>query len=268
MLSKRERIETAAFRVGYTAIAAFMLLPLFIVIATSFSASGNLQFPPQGFSLEWYVAFFSDVVWLRAVDSSLIVGAGTTVLATIMGITAAFGLELREGRLSDMLTPIVIMPLLIPPVILGVTLLVYFNRLGFESSYFSIIFAHSLWATPLVFFVMQSVFQRFDWQLHDAGMDLGANPIRVFVHVILPNVKSGILVSALLAFIISLQEFVMALFLANYQTQTLPVLAWNSLRQSLTPIVSVVSTFLILISLIGILIAVFATNIEFIAKRL
>jgi len=268
MLGERERLEIAAFRAGYVAIFLFMLLPLGIVIATSFSASGNLQFPPQGFSLKWYAAFFADITWLRAFDNSLVVGVGTTVVATLMGITAALGLELREGRLSTALTPVVIMPLLVPPVILGVTLLVYFSQLGLRSSYSSIILAHSLWATPLVFFVMQSVFQRFDWQLHDAGMDLGANPIRVFLHIVLPNVKSGILVSALLAFIISLQEFVMALFLSNYQTQTLPVLAWNSLRQSLTPIVSVVSTFLILISLFGILIAAFATNIEFVAKRL
>lgn len=268
MLGEREQLEIAAFRAGYVAIFLFMLLPLGIVIATSFSASGNLQFPPEGFSLKWYSAFFANITWLRAFDNSLVVGVGTTVVATLMGITAALGIELREGRLSTALTPVVIMPLLIPPVILGVTLLVYFSRLGLRSSYFSIILAHSLWATPLVFFVMQSVFQRFDWQLHDAGMDLGANPIRVFLYIILPNVKSGILVSALLAFIISLQEFVMALFLANYQTQTLPVLAWNSLRQSLTPTVSVVSTFLILISLVGILIAAFATNIEFVAKRL
>lgn len=268
MQRNRERIETAAFRVGYVAIFAFMLLPLFIVIATSFSASGNLQFPPQELSLRWYGAFFADVVWLRAFDSSLVVGVGTTVVATFMGITAAFGMEVRKGRLGTLLTPVVIMPLLIPPVILGVTLLVYFSMFGLQSSYLSIILAHSLWATPLVFFVMQSVFQRFDWQLRDAGMDLGANPIRVFIHVILPNVKSGILVSALLAFIISLQEFVMALFLSNYQTQTIPVLAWNSLRQSLTPTVSVVSTFLILISFVGLLIAALATNIDFVAKRL
>ena len=263
-----ERLGTAAFRIGYIAIFLIMLLPLGIVIATSFSASGNLQFPPQALSLQWYSAFFADVVWLRAFDNSLVVGVGTTVVATVMGITAAFGLEAHRGRFGDILTPIVILPLLIPPVILGVTLLVYFSRLGFRSSYLSIILAHSLWATPLVFFVMQSVFQRFDWQLRDAGMDLGANPIRAFIHVILPNVKSGILVSALLAFIISLQEFVMALFLSNYQTQTIPVLAWNSLRQSLTPIVSVVSTFLILISAVGLLAAALATNIEFVAKRL
>jgi putative spermidine/putrescine transport system permease protein/spermidine/putrescine transport system permease protein len=90
----------------------------------------------------------------------------------------------------------------------------------------------------------------------------------VFVHVVLPNVKNGILVSALLAFIISLQEFVMALFLSNFQTQTIPVLAWSSLRQSLTPTVSVVSTFLILISVGGLVVAALAMNIDFVAKRL
>lgn len=265
---EREQFETAAFRVGYVTLFVLLLLPLVIVVMTSFSPSGNLQFPPEGFSLRWYAAFFSEVTWLRAFDNSILVGAGTTVLATFMGITAAFGMEARDGRLDRILTPLVIMPLLIPPVILGVALLVYFSRLGLRSSYLSIILAHSLWATPLVFFVMQSVFQRFDWQLHDAGMDLGANPLRVFIHIVLPNVKNGILVSALLAFIISLQEFVMALFLSTFQTRTIPVLAWNTLRQSLTPIVSVVSTFLILISLLGILVAAFATNIEFVAKRL
>ena len=268
MQRNSDRLQIAAFRVGYAAIFAAMLLPLCIVIATSFSASGNLQFPPEGLSLRWYGEFFADVQWLRAFDNSFVVGIGTTVLATFMGITAAFGLEARKGRLSDLLTPVVILPLLIPPVILGVTLLVYFSALGLRSSYVGIILAHSLWATPLVFFVMQSVFQRFDWQLRDAGMDLGANPIRVFVHVIPPNVKNGILVSALLAFIISLQKFVMALFLSNFQTQTIPVLAWNSLRQSLTPIVSVVSTFLILISVAGLLVTALAMNIDFVARRL
>ena len=268
MRLEADRVKIAAFRAGYGAIFAAMLLPLVIVIATSFSASGNLQFPPEGFSLRWYGAFFADIQWLRAFDNSLVIGIGTTILATIMGVTAAFGLEARKGRLGELLTPVVILPLLIPPVILGVTLLVYFSRLGLRSSYLGIILAHSLWATPLVFFVMQSVFQRFDWELRDAGMDLGANPIRVFLYVILPNVKNGILVSALLAFIISLQEFVMALFLSNYQTQTIPVLAWNSLRQSLTPTVSVVSTFLILISVGGLLVAALVMNIDFVAKKL
>ncbi|ERG97437.1 MAG: ABC-type spermidine/putrescine transport system, permease component II [Haloquadratum sp. J07HQX50] len=268
MSVSREQIGTAAFRFGYIVIFSLLLLPLVIVIATSFSSSGNLQFPPQGFSFQWYSAFFTDIAWLRAFDNSIIVGVGTTILATIMGLTAAFGVETHRGRASNLLTPIVILPLLVPPVILGVTLLVYFSRLGIRSSYFAVILAHSLWATPLVFFVMQSVLQRFDWQLHDAGMDLGANPIRVFIYVVLPNVKSGVFVAALLGFIVSLQEFVMALFLSNYQTQTIPVLAWSSLRQSLTPTVSVVSTFLILISFVGLVSAMIAINIEFIAKRL
>ena len=268
MRLESDRLGIAAFRLGYAAIFVAMLLPLFIVIATSFSASGNLQFPPEGFSLRWYGAFFADIQWLRAFDNSFIVGIGTTVLATFMGITAAFGLEARKGRLGELLTPVVILPLLIPPVILGVTLLVYFSALGLQSSYIGIILAHSLWATPLVFFVMQSVFQRFDWQLRDAGMDLGANPIRVFVHVILPNVKNGIVVSALLAFIISLQEFIMALFLSGYTTRTVPVLAWTSLRQSLSPLISVVTTVLILAALALLIPAAFVLGLERLSKQL
>jgi putative spermidine/putrescine transport system permease protein/spermidine/putrescine transport system permease protein len=113
---------------------------------------------------------------------------------------------------------------LIPPVVLGVSLLVYFSEVGLQSSYVSIVLAHTLWATPLVFFVVRSVFSRFDWELRDAGMDLGASPLRTFYYVTLPGVRNRIVVSALLAFIISLQEFIMALFLSNYATQTIPVL--------------------------------------------
>lgn len=268
MSVKRETIEDAVFRGSYALLLAFMIGPLIIVILTSFSGTGNLVFPPEGFSLQWYGEFFADASWLKAFDNSLIIGAGTTAVSTVLGTMAAFGLETREGRWTQLLVPVVIMPLLIPPVILGVTLLVYFNEIGLRSSHISIIMAHTLWATPLVFFVMQSIFQGFDWELRDASMDLGANPLRAFFSIVLPNVKAGIMVSALLAFIISLQEFVMALFLSTHQTRTVPVLAWTSLRQSLTPVVSVVSTFLILISFAGILLAVLATNLDFIAKRL
>ncbi|WP_049924598.1 ABC transporter permease [Halopiger djelfimassiliensis] len=264
----RERLENALFRASYAAVLAFMLLPLLVVVATSFSASGQLSFPPESYSLVWYQEFFADDTWLMAFDNSLIVGLGTTVLATILGVTAAFGQELDDGSVGRLLVPLVLLPMLIPPVILGLTLLVYFNEVGLQSSYTSIILAHTLWATPLVYFVMRSVFSQFDWQQLDAARDLGAGPVRSFAYVVLPNVKHGIFVGALLAFIISLQEFVMALFLSSHATETIPVVAWNQLRQSLDPMVSVVSTFLILISLGAILLAALATNLQWVSKQL
>ena len=264
----RETVENALFRAGYLAILAFMLLPLVVVVVTSFSASGQLSFPPEHYSLVWYREFFADDLWLEAFDNSLLVGAGTTVVATVLGVTAAFGQELEDGSLGRLLAPLVLLPLLIPPVILGITLLVYFNEIGLRATYSSIVLAHALWATPLVYFVMRSVFSRFDWQQLDAARDLGAGPVRSFVHVVLPNVKHGIFVGALLAFIVSLQEFVMALFLSSHGTRTIPVLAWGELRQSLDPMVSVVSTFLILISLGAILLAALATNLRWVSKQL
>lgn len=264
----RERIEDGLFRFGYLAVLAFMFLPLVVVVATSFTQSGNLDFPPRNFSLQWYGQFFASADWLRAFDNSIIIGVGTTVLATFLGVTAALGFEGAESGWTQYLAPVALMPLLIPPVVLGVSLLVYFSEVGIESSYLGIILAHTLWATPLVFFVMQSVLSRFDWDLRDAGMDLGASPVRTFFHVILPGVKNGIIVSALLAFIISLQEFIMALFLSSFNTRTIPVLAWGTLRQSLNPIVSVVSTFLILMSVLGIALAALAMNLEWVAKQL
>ncbi|KDE59852.1 spermidine/putrescine ABC transporter permease [Halostagnicola sp. A56] len=265
---RRESLETALFRAGYLVVFAFMLLPLAVVVVTSFGASGQIAFPPAEFSLTWYESFFDQTDWLRAFDNSLLVGLGTAVVATILGVTAAFGQEIDDGLVGRLLAPLVLLPMLIPPVIFGVTLLVYFTEFDLQGSYVSLILAHTLWATPLVYFVMRSVFRRFDWQQLDAAHDLGAGPVRSFVHVVLPNVKHGIFVGALLAFIVSLQEFVMALFLSNHTTETIPVVAWNQLRNSLSPMVSVVSTFLILISLGAILLAAAATNLNWLSKQL
>ncbi|GAB3674225.1 ABC transporter permease [Halopiger thermotolerans] len=264
----RERFETAAFRAGYAVLLAFLLLPLLVVVATSFSASGQLAFPPEGLSLAWYGEFFESIRWLEAFTNSIVVGVGTAILATVLGVSGAFGQEIDDGSLGTIVAPIVLVPLLIPPIILGITLLMYFNEVGLRGSYLSIILAHTLWATPLVYFVMRSVFSRFDWQQLDAAHDLGAGPVQSFRHVVLPNVKEGIFVGTLLAFIISLQEFVMAMFLSTPSTQTIPVLAWSEIRQALDPLVSVVSTFLILISIGAILLAALATSLDWVAKQL
>ncbi|WP_049926863.1 ABC transporter permease [Halopiger goleimassiliensis] len=265
----RETVESVAFRAGYLTLVALMLLPLLVVVATSFSASPRIAFPPESFSLVWYGEFFESIRWIQAFVNSIVIGVGTALLATVLGVLGAFGREFDDGGvLGTVVPPLVLVPLLIPPVILGITLLIYVTEIGLSGSYSSVILAHTLWATPLVYFVMRSVFSRFDWQQLDAAHDLGAGPVQSFVHVVLPNVKHGVFVGALLAFIISLQEFVMALFLTTASTETIPVLAWTEIRQALDPMVSVVSTFLILISLGALALAVIATNLEWVSKQL
>lgn len=264
----RERLETAVFRVAYGLVASLMVLPLVVVISTSFGSTGQLVFPPKGFSLDWYNQFLADPAWIQAVVNSLITASGTAVLATFLGVTAAFGLKGVESKWMQYFIPIALLPLLMPAVVIAVILLTYLSEFGLHRSYLAIIFAHSLWATPLVFFIMQAVLSQFDWELKDAANDLGAGPFRSFGEVILPNVKNGIFASVLIAFIISLQEFVMALFLSGQDTRTIPVLAWIALRNVLDPIISVVSTLLIAMALLLVVPAALAIGLDRLAKQL
>lgn len=264
----RERVEDALFRAGYWLVFAVLMLPIVVVFVTSFQEATYLQFPPKGYSLEWYRQFFSSEDWLSAVRDSFAIGIGASLLSTVLGVTGSLAVQRSDSRAAKLLPPIVLLPLLIPPVVLGLTLLIYFNRIGFTNAYLNIVVAHTLWATPLVFFIMQSVFARFDWSLRDAGRDLGARPVRVFYHVILPNVRSGVLISAVVAFIVSLQEFIMALFLKSFEVKTVPVLAWTSLQSSLTPMVSVVSAFLVLTSIVGVVLSAALMNLEWLAEQL
>ena len=242
---RREHLETAAFRIGYLTLVALLLLPLLIIISTSITESSYLSFPPEEISLRWYYEFLASDRWINAMKNSLITSTGTMLLSTTLGVLAALGVQGSRGKLSKLVVPLVLLPLLIPAVVTAVTLLTFYSELGIQQSYIGIILAQSLWATPLVFFIMQSVFARFDWDLRDAGLDLGASPVRAFWEVVLPGVRNGIFASMLIAFIISLQEFVMALFLSGFDSRTVPVLAYISLREILDPVVSVVSTVMI-----------------------
>lgn len=231
---------------GVVAVAfGFLVLPLGIVVATAFDASSAVVFPPTTLSLRWFGELVASPTWLRSLANSLLVAAGTSALSMLVGTTAALGVREYDGRLRTGLVGLALLPLLVPGVVIGVTLLTFFSRFGLQQSYTAIVLAHSLWATPLTFSVMQSAFARFDWRLNEAALDLGASRRTAFRTVVVPEVRAGLVVAALVAFILSLQEFVMALFLSGPNTRTVPVQAWNSLRQSLDPLVSVVSTILL-----------------------
>lgn len=267
-MSSRETAETALFRVGYVTLVAAMILPLVVVVGSSMTQAGYLTFPPEQISFTWYQQFAASEKWIGAFKNSAITATGAAVLSTVLGVSAALGLEGASDRAKQYVVPLVLIPLLVPAVVLAITLLIMMSRLQLQQSFIGIILAHSLWATPLVFFIMQAVFSRFDWQLRDAAMDLGASPLRAFFYVVLPSIKNGVVAAALVAFIISLQEFIMALFLSGQDTRTVPVVAYVALREVLNPIVSVVSTVLVLIVIVLLIPPVVLFGLERLAKQL
>ncbi|PSQ39082.1 ABC transporter permease [Halobacteriales archaeon SW_5_70_135] len=233
------------FRATVGVLFAFLLAPIAVVAVTSFSTTGAVAVPPPGLSTRWYEALLASARWQRAALNSLIAAGGTTLLATVAGTAAALAVNGLDDRREAVVLGLTVLPLLVPGVVLGVSLLVFLGEFGLQQTYLAVVAAHSLWATPLAFSVVRASLSRFDPRLREAALDLGASRPRAFVEVVAPNVRSGLFAAALIAFVVSLQEFVMTLFVSGPDTRTVPVLAWNSLRGSVDPIVSVVSTLLV-----------------------
>ncbi|MGQ3279874.1 MAG: ABC transporter permease [Shinella sp.] len=240
----------------------YILLPILMTLAMSFSAGQQLRFPVRALSLGWYLDFAGSAQWTSALANSLLIATGTMLLSTSTGVAAAWVFTRSRMRGSSVLYVIIMLPLFMPGVVLGLGIAMTFSRIEvFGMSLFGspllVVLAHSLWAMPLVFLLMEAVFRTVDQRLVEAALDLGARPWRVFVEVVLPGCTTGIFSSALFAFVISLNEFVMALFLTDRGSQTLPVLMWLSLRSAATPALAVASMALTGSVLIGLALIVF-----------
>lgn len=262
----RRTAGTWLFRLAYLVVFAFLLAPILVVVASSFDATGAVTFPPEALSARWYGELLASEAWTRAIRNSLIVATGTTVFATTLGVLAALGVRRLDDDLSAVVSALAVLPLLVPGVVLGVTLLVFFSEFGLQQRLPTLVLAHSLWATPLTYSVVRATFARFDWSVRDAALDLGATRPRAFREVVVPNVRAGLAAAALVAFVVSLQEFVMTLFLSGRDTRTVPVKAWNSLRNSLDPLVSVTSTLLVVAVLLVVVGAGVLVGLERLAR--
>jgi ABC-type spermidine/putrescine transport system permease subunit II len=232
-------------------VVAYIAIPIVINLTMSFSDAAMIRFPITGWSLRWYHDFFASEQWTGALVNSIVIALGTTVIATSAGILAAWAFERFPIPFKDGWYLLIMLPLFMPGVVLGLGVAIAFGGavIGGYSIYGSrelVMIAHSLWAMPLVFMLMEATFRTLDHRILEASYDLGGRPIRTFFEIVMPLVSTGVISSALFAFVISLNEFVMALFLTNRDTQTLPVLMWLSLRSAGTPRLAVASVILAL----------------------
>ena len=249
----RRSMEPTVFRVLTLAftifIVAYILIPILVTLVMSFNDASQIRFPIKVWSLNWYSDFFGSPQWTEALVNSFIIALGTAVIATTSGILAAWAFERYDFPMKSALYVLIMMPLFMPGVVLGLGVAIAFG--GVEIAGYNIygsrglvMIAHALWAMPLVFMLMEATFRTIDNRVVEAAQDLGAPPVRTFFEVVIPMVSTGVISSVLFAFVISLNEFVMALFLTDRDTQTLPVLMWLSLRSAGTPRLAVASVIL------------------------
>jgi ABC-type spermidine/putrescine transport system permease subunit II len=233
-----------------------LLLPLLLSLLVAFTPGETLEIPaPNTWSLRWFGRFFQDAIWTTGALNSVLIALMTTAISLVAGTTAAIAFERYDFRGKQLLNLFLLLPLFVPPVVLGMQGLAWYQRIGLWGNLASIALAHSLWAMPLVLMVMRAALRSVDRRLEEAAAGMGAGPGQVFWRVTLPLIWPGLLVSAFFAFIISLNEFVMALFLATPKTQTISTLIWPQLRYNLSPLVAAASTVLLVVTVIILLVS-------------
>src|SRR3954447_22507368 len=232
----------------------FLVAPVLVVVPMSFSASNYLEFPPSEWSLRWYDTFFGSAEWLHATRTSLIVAGLTTLLATPLGVAAAAALSRSRVTTAQILKGVFPLPQVVPVIILGIGVFFLYIRLGLVNSLPGIVLAHTALALPFVVVTTLSGLKSFDHNQALAAESLGAHPVRAFFDVTLPQIRPSVIAGALFAFVTSLDEVVISLFIAGGDNTLLTRRMFLALRDQLDPTIAAISSILITISVLGVLV--------------
>ncbi len=208
-----------------------------------------LRPPVNEWSLRWYRQFLGEPRWRTALVNSLIVGSLSVLVALVSGVPVAMALVRYRFAGRGVLSLVVLAPLCVPPLILGVGLLPLMHRVGLWGTWLSLALAHGLLGLPIVYLATRVALEGVPAGLEDAARGLGAGPFQVFRRVTLPLIRPGVAAGAVLAFVLSLNESLMTLFLASPETETLARIIWPELRYSLSPLVAVASALTLVATL-------------------
>jgi len=228
-------------------VLLFMAAPLVIVVINSFNKSPYSQWPPQGFSTEWFATVFHHHPFYTGFYNSLKVAAGATVIALVLGSMAAYALTRYRIVGRRIIQTTYFAPLTVPRVAIGFAIFALYItwHTNLYGTIRGLIIAHVLLVLPFVVTIFFSTMGSMDPAYEEAARDLGAGRIRTFLKVTLPQMQTGLVVAALFAFIISFDELEMSIFLVRPQTNTLPVTMFLYLEQEQTPALAALSTLLI-----------------------
>ena len=226
----------------YTALVyLFLFAPILVVALTSFNPTGRATIP-NGLTTTWYSDLMEDEQIIDALWTSLQVAVATALIASVLGLLAAYGLSRYRFPGRGALQGLYYLPMLVPAVVSGVSLLTWYNKIGIDLGWFTILIAHVIFALPFTLTIILTSFAGFDTRLEEAAQDLGATPLRTFRYITLPLVMPGVIGGAMIAFTLSFDEFVLTFFVAGGGVQTLPLVIYNRIRYLLSPEINAIAT--------------------------
>ncbi|MFN8151844.1 MAG: ABC transporter permease [Solirubrobacterales bacterium] len=228
-------------------VYAFLYLPVLVMAVFSFNEGSVQSLPLQGFSTKWYEALANDEDMINA----LLYSAQVSLIAVTISCVAGTGFAMLFTRLKmrglSIAQALIALPFVMPGMVLGISLLLALREVGVQPGLLAIVLAHVTFITPIVIFVVAQRLRTLDPSLEQASQDLGAGPVRTFINVVFPSIRTTLLAAALLGFTVSFDEVIVTFFVSGVE-QTLPVHIWTLLRQGFSPVVNAILTLIAIFS--------------------
>lgn len=226
----------------------FMFAPIIIVVYMSFNANTINVFPLKEYSLKWYRTLFQNSSIFRNFTTSVFIALVSTGLSLVLATCASYSIVRYKTRFKSVFIGLILAPMLIPAVIVGISMLLYFSFLRLPAGLFSVIIGHTILTLPYAAVIITARLQGFNIQLEEAARNLGAPERVVFFRIVMPLIMPGLVGGGMFAFTISMDEFALTFFLSNYNSQTLPIRIYSMLRFGLTPELNALSTLILCIT--------------------
>jgi spermidine/putrescine transport system permease protein len=245
-------------------VYVFLYLPIALLIAYSFNAS-KLAIVWEGFTFKWYRQLWGEIVahladerrspLIESMGNSLIIASFTTVLAVILGTAGAWLLYRYRFPALRSITTLIFIPMIIPEIIMGISLLIFFKTVEMELGFTTVIISHVTFCFPFVLIAVQARLAGVDPSLEEAAMDLGAPPVKAFWYVMVPYLLPAIVSGALMSFTLSLDELIVTYFTRGPKSETLPIKVFGMAKVGLNPILNTISTVFIVATAMAVICA-------------
>jgi putative spermidine/putrescine transport system permease protein len=238
-------------RILLLSILVILILPIIISLSIAFSPDSFLTIPTSNWTSKWFYEFFYQTRWTEAFLRSLIMAILSTFLGLILGMPLAYAMTRLNIPLKELIHGSILLPLIIPPVIIGMGALPVFYGIRLNGTIFEIVIMLSCLILPIIYLILKNKIQNISPELENVAMGLGAGNLETLWFIILPLLYPAIAISGICGFAISINETMVSLFLAGPTNETISTITWSQLKEAPTPLIAVASIINLIIFLIG-----------------
>lgn len=243
-------MSTALRNAFFALVALFLSAPLVVVVGVSLNAEKRLFFPPEGLSLRWYGEMLADSAWRGPIENSLVIALAAGLISVSIALPLAYALWRFRLFYARILYGLGIAPFMLPPVITALGFMIFWASLGHYGKIENDIIAHGIFLVTLPLMTISLGLESTDRSMLEAAQTMGANERRVFTSIVLPLIRPYILSGYAFAFVLSLNEYIIAYMVAGFTVETLPIKIFNSLRYGYTPVMAAVAVLFVVTALV------------------